>query len=94
MLRGAARWPRSLAMIATSPFGRTRHQSTRTIFGAAALGRMSQAKADAVMETVMAFGLNHIDTAASYGDSELRLAPWMARHRERFFLASKTGDRS
>ncbi len=55
---------------------------------------MSQEKADTVMETVMAFGLNHIDTAASYGDSELRLAPWMARHRDRFFLASKTGDRT
>jgi aryl-alcohol dehydrogenase-like predicted oxidoreductase len=81
-------------MIATIPFGRTGHMSTRTIFGAAALARMTQEKADAVMETVMAFGLNHIDTAASYGDSELRLAPWMARHRDRFFLASKTADRT
>lgn len=81
-------------MIATLPFGRTGHESTRTIFGAAALGRMSQEKADAVMETVLEFGLNHIDTAASYGDSELRLAPWMARYRQRFFLASKTGERT
>lgn len=81
-------------MIPTRPFGRTGHDSTRTIFGAAALGRMSQEKADAVMQTVLDFGLNHIDTAASYGDSELRLAPWMARYRDRFFLASKTGDRT
>ena len=81
-------------MIPTLPFGRTGHDSTRTIFGAAALGRMSQEKADAVMETVLQFGLNHIDTAASYGDSELRLAPWMRRQRDRFFLASKTGDRT
>jgi aryl-alcohol dehydrogenase-like predicted oxidoreductase len=55
---------------------------------------LSQEKADAVLETAMAFGLNHIDTAASYGESELRLAPLMQRHRERFFLASKTGDRT
>ena len=81
-------------MTPTLPFGRTGHRSTRAIFGAAALGRMSQEKADAVMETVTAFGLNHIDTAASYGDSELRLASWMARYRDRFFLASKTGDRT
>lgn len=81
-------------MIETIPFGSTGHSSTRTIFGAAALGRLSQEKTDAVMETVLEFGVNHIDTAASYGESELRLAPWMATHRDRFFLASKTGDRT
>jgi aryl-alcohol dehydrogenase-like predicted oxidoreductase len=81
-------------MIEKMPFGRTGHQSTRVIFGAAALSRMSQEKADAVLETVLALGLNHIDTAASYGDSELRLASFLERHRDSFFLASKTGDRS
>jgi len=81
-------------MIEKMPFGQTGHESTRTIFGAAALARLSQEKADAVLETVVAFGLNHIDTAASYGDSELRLAPWLRHHRDRVFLASKTGDRT
>ncbi|MEX1103077.1 MAG: aldo/keto reductase, partial [Dehalococcoidia bacterium] len=81
-------------MIPELPFGRTGHDSTRTIFGAAALGRLSQEKADAVLQTAMDFGVNHIDTAASYGESELRLAPLMKRHRNRFFLASKTGDRT
>ena len=81
-------------MIEKMQFGRTGHESSRTIFGAAALARMSQEKADAVLETVMASGLNHIDTAASYGDSELRLAPFLSRHRDSFFLASKTGDRT
>ena len=74
-------------MIQKMQFGRTGHQSTRTIFGAAALGRMSQEKADAALETAMSYGLNHIDTAASYGDSELRLAPFLKRHRDEFFLA-------
>jgi hypothetical protein len=55
---------------------------------------MRQEKADQVLETLIEFGVNHIDTAASYGDSELRIGPWMARHRDRFFLASKTGDRT
>jgi aryl-alcohol dehydrogenase-like predicted oxidoreductase len=75
-------------------FGRTGHRSTRVLFGAAALGAMRQEKADQVLETLIEFGVNHIDTAASYGDSELRVGPWMARHRDRFFLASKTGDRT
>jgi len=78
----------------TLPFGRTGHRSTRVIFGAAALGGMRQEKADRVLELLLAHGINHIDTAAMYGDSELRIGPWMASHRERFFLATKTGERS
>ena len=64
-------------MIATAPFGRTGHESTRTIFGAAALGSVSQAEAERALELLLEHGVNHIDTAASYGDSELRLAPWL-----------------
>src|SRR5262245_23665583 len=80
-------------MIPTRPFGNTGHQSTRTIFGAAALGRVSQETADEVLALILRHGLNHIDTAASYGDSELRIGPWMAEHRDRSFLATKTGER-
>lgn len=64
------------------------------MFGAAGLGRMSQDEADPLLEVLFAHGVNHIDTAAGYGDSELRLAPWLARHRGEFFLATKTGDRT
>ncbi len=81
-------------MIPTQPFGRTGHESTRTIFGAAALSRVSQEDADRILATVEQFGVNHIDTAASYGDAELRLAPWLSRHRAEVFLATKTGDRT
>ena len=81
-------------MIDTAPFGRTGHESTRVIFGAAALGSMRQEKADGVLELLAAHGVNHIDTAASYGDSELRLAPWLADHRADVFLATKTGERT
>jgi aryl-alcohol dehydrogenase-like predicted oxidoreductase len=80
-------------VIATAPFGSTGHESTRTIFGAAALGSLTQAEADPTLELLLEHGINHIDTAASYGDSELRLAPWLAQHRDRFFLATKTGQR-
>ena len=81
-------------MIARAPFGSTGHESTRTIFGAAALGSVSQADADRAIETLLDYGVNHIDTAASYGDSELRLAPWLAHGREQVFLATKTGERN
>jgi aryl-alcohol dehydrogenase-like predicted oxidoreductase len=80
-------------MVATSPFGRTGHESTRTIFGAAALGSVSQREADAALEVLLEHGVNHIDTAASYGESELRLAPWLKSRRADFFLATKTGKR-
>jgi aryl-alcohol dehydrogenase-like predicted oxidoreductase len=80
-------------MVARMAFGRTGHDSTRTIFGAAALGAVSQAEADATLELLLQHGVNHIDTAASYGDSELRIAPWLAQHRDEFFVATKTGER-
>jgi aryl-alcohol dehydrogenase-like predicted oxidoreductase len=81
-------------MIEKLPFGKTGHVSTRTLFGAAAPGRVSQEDADRTLEVLFDSGVNHIDTAASYGDSELRIGPWMEKHRDRFFLATKTGDRT
>jgi aryl-alcohol dehydrogenase-like predicted oxidoreductase len=80
-------------VIAKALFGSTGHMSTRTIFGAAALGSLSQAEADPGLEVLLEYGVNHVDTAASYGDSELRLAPWLARNPGRLFLATKTGKR-
>jgi len=65
-----------------------------TLFGAAALARASQDEADRALDVLLHHGVNHIDTAARYGDSELRIGPWMARHRQDFFLATKTGSRS
>lgn len=80
-------------MIAAQPFGSTGHASTRAIFGAAALSRVDQPTADRALDVLLDYGVNHIDTAASYGDSELRLGPWLRQHRARFFLATKTGER-
>jgi aryl-alcohol dehydrogenase-like predicted oxidoreductase len=81
-------------VIPRAPFGRTGHASARTIFGAAALSRATQEEADRALEMLLAHGVNHIDTAAGYGDSELRIGPWMDRHRDRFFLATKTNQRT
>jgi aryl-alcohol dehydrogenase-like predicted oxidoreductase len=81
-------------MIPRRRFGRTGHLSTATVFGAAALSRASQADADRTLELLLRYGVNHIDTAPRYGDSELRIGPWMARHRRDFFLATKTAQRT
>jgi aryl-alcohol dehydrogenase-like predicted oxidoreductase len=81
-------------MIRKQTFGRTGHESTVTIFGAAALGRVTQAVADETLDVLLEYGINHIDTAASYGDAELRIGPWMEKHRKDFFLATKTGERT
>ena len=81
-------------MIPTHVFGRTGHESSRTIFGAAALSQVTQAEADRTMDLFSQYGLNHIDVAASYGDAELRLAPWLKGHRQEVFLATKTGERT
>ena len=75
------------------PFGRTGHASSRVIFGGAALGGVTQDVADRALEVLLQHDVNHIDVAASYGDAELRVRPWLQRHQGRFFVATKTGER-
>lgn len=78
----------------TRRFGRTGHMSTVAIFGAAAFSQVSQEEADKAMELIVEAGVNHIDIARSYGEAELRVGPWMPRERGRFFLGSKTTQRT
>jgi aryl-alcohol dehydrogenase-like predicted oxidoreductase len=81
-------------MIERAPFGATGHDSSRLIFGAAALGAVSKADADRALEVLLEHGINHIDVAASYGNAELRIASWLRRFPGSFFVATKTGERS
>ena len=74
------------------PFGRLAHPSTRTLFGAAALSHVSQDQADRALDVLFQYGVNHIDVAAGYGDAELRIAPWLKRYPNQFFVATKTGQ--
>jgi aryl-alcohol dehydrogenase-like predicted oxidoreductase len=80
-------------VIAKAPFGRTGHESSRAIFGAASLSHVSHADAERTLDLLLEHGVNHIDTAASYGDSELRIASWLKRHPNEFFVATKTDGR-
>jgi aryl-alcohol dehydrogenase-like predicted oxidoreductase len=81
-------------MIERAPFGNTGHESSRAIFGAAALGDVSKADADRTLELLLEHGVNHIDVAADYGDAELRIATWLRAHPGEFFVATKTGKRT
>lgn len=75
-------------------FGRLGHPSTRTLFGAAALSHVSQGEADRTLDVLLEYGVNHLDVAAGYGEAELRLAPWLKRYPNQFFVATKTGQRT
>lgn len=79
----------SKSNIPTQPFGRTGHMSTKILFGAVCLKWCSQDEADRALELLLEYGINHIDTAPGYGESELRVGPWMREHRKDFFLATK-----
>jgi aryl-alcohol dehydrogenase-like predicted oxidoreductase len=81
-------------MIPKGPFGRTGHESTRVVFGAYALSKATQAEADHVLDVLLEYGLNHIDTAPMYGNAEVRIGPWMKEHRHDFFIATKTRRRT
>jgi aryl-alcohol dehydrogenase-like predicted oxidoreductase len=81
-------------MISKHVFGRSGHMSSRTLLGAASLGSVTQAEADASIDLALSFGVNHFDAAASYGEAELRIGDWIGRHGRPSFLATKTGERT
>jgi aryl-alcohol dehydrogenase-like predicted oxidoreductase len=81
-------------MLSQHLFGRTGHESTRVVFGGASLSRVTQDEADQTLEVLLRYGINHLDIAAGYGDAELRVAPWLKKHPGRFFLATKTAERT
>src|SRR3712207_9065476 len=77
----------------TRRLGRLGHQSSVLVYGGAALADVTQDVADAALEEALAAGINHLDVAADYGESELRVGHRMPELRERVFLATKTGRR-
>lgn len=81
-------------MISKQPFGGTGHASTRILFGAYALSKATQVEADRILELLLEYGVNHIDTASTYGNAEKRIGPWMKKHRGDFFIATKTRRRT
>jgi aryl-alcohol dehydrogenase-like predicted oxidoreductase len=78
----------------TRRLGRIGHMSSVLLYGGAALSAVSEEDADRSIRQALDAGINHFDTAAGYGDSEIHLGRWMSRIRGRIFLATKTGDRA
>ena len=80
-------------MIPKSQFGRTGNSSCKIIFGAYALSKATQEESDEILNLLLEYGINHIDTAPMYGNAEERIGSWMEEHRDNFFLATKTRSR-
>jgi aryl-alcohol dehydrogenase-like predicted oxidoreductase len=78
----------------TRRLGRIGHMTSVLVYGGASLVDVPEEVADRSIELALEAGINHVDTAAAYGDSELHLGRWMGRIRDRIFLATKTGDRT
>ena len=73
--------------------GRLGRENGVLIFGGAALGEVTEEAADVAIRRALDAGVDHFDTAADYGDSELHYGRWMPEIREEIFLSTKTGDR-
>jgi aryl-alcohol dehydrogenase-like predicted oxidoreductase len=73
--------------------GRLGRENSVLIFGGAALAKVGEEAADRAISLALEAGVDHFDTAADYGDSELHYGRWMAEIRDRIFLSTKTGER-
>jgi len=81
-------------MITRQVFGRTGHASSQIIFGAYALRSATRAEAERTLEILLEHGVNHIDTGRTYGNSEGLIGSWMKKHRDDFFVATKSRSRT
>ncbi len=73
--------------------GRLGQEISVLIFGGAALSEASEEEADRAISLALEAGVDHFDTAADYGDSELHYGRWMPEIRDDVFLSTKTGER-
>lgn len=94
MVSGQSELTGVVKMIIRQALGRTGRASTRILFGAYALSQAAQVEADRILELLLEYGVNHIDAAATYGNAEERIGPWMEKHRHHFFIATKTRSRT
>jgi len=74
--------------------GTTDQYSSLIVLGGIAFANISQLESDRIIKLALDNGVNHFDVAPSYGDSELRIAPWLKNHKNSIFLADKTAKRT
>ncbi len=75
-------------------FGRTGHDSSVLIYGAASLWTCDEQVAAESVSQALDAGINHFDTAASYGVAEQVMGPLVPAMRDRIYLASKSTKRT
>jgi len=83
-----------ISMIKKRKLGQMGYNASIITLGGCGVGKVDQAVADRYIELALEHGVNMIDVAPTYGDAELRLAPWAQKMRGSFFIAEKTRERS
>lgn len=73
--------------------GKTGYKSSVLALGGAALWDVTQDEADTAIRMTLDHGINYFDVSPRYGQAEMRLGPWIEKHRKEIFLACKTADR-
>ena len=74
----------------TRRLGRTNHESSVAILGAAAFWQGDREVAEQGFAAALAAGVNHLDIAPQYGEAERVVGPLVPPVRDRLFVACKT----
>ncbi len=85
---GTGRRPPSMQYVR---LGQTDLRVSRVGFGAIRLPQVAFEVADACLNRALDLGVNFVDTARGYDDSEAKIAKALARRRSEYVLATKTG---
>lgn len=70
--------------------GRTGLEISRSGFGALPIQRVSFEEAARLLNRALDAGINYIDTARAYSDSEAKIGAGIGNRRSEFFIATKT----
>lgn len=70
--------------------GRTGLEISRSGFGALPIQRVSFEEAARLLNRALDAGINYIDTARAYSDSEAKIGAGIGNRRNEFFIATKT----
>ena len=80
-----------MTQLPTAVLGRTGLEITRLGYGAAHLKPMDDIQRERIHHAVLDAGINYIDTAGCYGNSEERIGRYLSGRRSEFYLATKCG---
>jgi aryl-alcohol dehydrogenase-like predicted oxidoreductase len=81
-------------VIATRRLGRTEHESSVAVLGAAAFWNSDTGDAAPAFDAALAAGINHLDIAPQYGAAEAAVGPLIPARRSELFIGCKTTRRN